>query len=195
MVALPLVPLKKILGIALILRLLVQPTNAKSPFVEKEKKVAYGHLFCSKTSGFTLIELVMVILLVSLLGVFVLSRLDSLSFGDYGYAEEAHSAAHYAQQTAVTRNTAITFSVSTSAYQVCLGSSCPGSGYLTNPAKGLPWDGSLAGQGLAPQGVTWSATGAVTFNGLGATASGLNVATNPGNHPLVIEPITGHVHD
>lgn len=148
-----------------------------------------------KGRGFTLIELIMVILLIGVLAVVALPSLNDASFSDYGHAQEALSAARYTQQTAVARNADITFSVMPSAFQVCLGLTCPGNGYLTNPAKGMPWDGSAAGQGLAPQGVSWSASGAVTFNGLGATASGLNVATNPGNHPLVIEPITGRVHD
>lgn len=143
--------------------------------------------------GFTLIELVMVMVLIGILAVVALPRLDNSAFSEYGYAEETLSALRYARQTAIAGNAHITVQFSADAFRVCRGDTCPGNGYLNNPAVGQPWDGSAEKRGRAPAGVSIVTTlASVTFDGLGRphTSGSLTI----GSHTLIIEPETGYVH-
>ncbi|MGC8733074.1 MAG: type II secretion system protein [Halothiobacillaceae bacterium] len=143
--------------------------------------------------GFTLMELVMVMVLLGILAVVAVPRLKDAAFNEYGYFEETLSAVRYARQAAIAANAHVTVALSPSAFRVCQGDSCPGSSYLNNPAKGLPWDGSARGQGLAPQGVSIATSiSSLTFDGLGRPSASGSLAI--GSHTLTIEPETGYVH-
>ncbi|MDM7323015.1 MAG: GspH/FimT family pseudopilin [Gammaproteobacteria bacterium] len=148
---------------------------------------------CASLRGFTLIELVMVMLLLGMLAIVALPRFNDAGFREYGYAEETLSALRYARQTAIAGNAHITVQFSADAFRVCRGDTCPGNGYLNNPAVGQPWDGSAKNRGRAPEGVSIVTTlAAVTFDGLGRphTSGSLTI----GSHTLTIEPETGYVH-
>lgn len=147
----------------------------------------------SWAGGFTLIELVMVMVLIGILAIVVLPRLDNSAFSEYGYAEETLSALRYARQTAIAGNAHITVQLSSDAFRICRGDACPGDGYLSNPAAGLPWDGTALKRGKAPEGVSITTPlASVTFDGLGRpSASG---RLEIGSHALTIEPETGYVH-
>jgi len=149
----------------------------------------------SWAGGFTLIELVMVMVLIGILAIVVLPRLDNSAFSEYGYAEETLSALRYARQTAIARNSEVTVALAAHGFRICLGGSCPvaGGSYLANPAKARPWDGAALGGGKAPDGVSIvTGLGEVTFDGLGrpSVAGTLSI----GSHTLTIEPDTGYVH-
>ncbi|MDM7322160.1 MAG: GspH/FimT family pseudopilin, partial [Gammaproteobacteria bacterium] len=123
---------------------------------------------CASLRGFTLIELVMVMLLLGMLAIVALPRFNDAGFREYGYAEETLSALRYARQTAIAGNAHITVQFSADTFRVCRGDTCPGNGYLNNPAVGQPWDGSAKKRGRAPEGVSIVTTlAAVTFDGLG----------------------------
>ncbi|MGK0673782.1 MAG: GspH/FimT family protein [Halothiobacillaceae bacterium] len=122
-----------------------------------------------------------------------LPRLDDSVFSKYGYFEETRSALRYARQVAILGNSHITVALSANGFRICRGDACPGNGYLINPAKGLPWDGSATGQGRAPQGVSMvTSLASVTFDGLGRPSASGTLGIGP--HTLTIEPETGYVH-
>ena len=147
---------------------------------------------CSRPRGFTLIELVLVIVLLGILAVVAIPRLDTGTFDEYGYAEEAASALRYARQAAVAGNTTVSAVFGSGAYRLCRASACPASGgtYLTNPASGQPWDGSSRKRGQAPAGVSVGSA-EVAFDGLGRPSAAAAIAI--GAHHLGVEAETGYV--
>lgn len=151
--------------------------------------------------GFTLIELIMVIIVLGVLAVVALPRFNDAGFSEYGYAEETLSALRYARQMAIAGNTHVTVQFSSDGFRVCRGDTCPGDGYLNNPAAGQPWDGTALKRGKSPAGVSIASTvPAVIFDGLGRPRDASGSLTNGshtltiGSHPLTIEPETGYVH-
>ncbi|MEW6692437.1 MAG: GspH/FimT family pseudopilin [Pseudomonadota bacterium] len=148
---------------------------------------------CVSLGGFTLIELVMVMLLLGILAIVALPRFNDAGFREYGYAEETLSALRYARQMAIAGNAHITVQLSSDAFRICRGDTCPGDGYLSNPAAGQPWDGTALKRGKAPEGVSITPPlASVTFDGLGRPSASGRLAI--GSHTLTIEPETGYVH-
>ncbi|MEW5972927.1 MAG: GspH/FimT family pseudopilin [Pseudomonadota bacterium] len=147
----------------------------------------------SSWRGFSLMELLMVMVLLGILAIVAIPRLNDTAFSEYGYFEETRSALRYARQAAIAGNAHVTASFNASGFSICMGDACPGDGYLTNPAKGLPWNGLAAGQGRAPTGVSITTSlGSVTFDGLGRPSVFGTLVIGP--YTLTIEPETGYVH-
>lgn len=143
--------------------------------------------------GFTLVELILVLVLLGVLSAVVLPRFTSNGYAEYGYMEELASALRFAQQSAVAANTPITLTLTSNHYRICRDTTCPSSGpFLNNPGNNRPWDGSVSGRGLAPSGVTVSPATSLTFNGLGVPSQGLSIQI--GDRSLQLEAETGHVH-
>lgn len=147
----------------------------------------------NKSLGFTLVELILVLVLLGVLSAVVLPRFTSSGYAEYGYMEELASALRFAQQSAVAANTPITLTLSSDRYRICRDTSCSSSGpFLINPGNGRPWDGSATGRGLAPSGVALSPAESITFSGLGVPSEGLSIQI--GDRSLQLEAETGHVH-
>ena len=143
--------------------------------------------------GFTLVELILVLVLLGVLSAVVLPRFTSSGYAEYGYTEELASAIRFAQQSAVATNMPVTVTLSSNQYRICRDTACPSSGpFLINPGNNRPWDGSATGRGLAPSGVTLSPAASITFNGLGVPSQGLSIQI--GDRSLQLEAETGHVH-
>ncbi|WP_417581141.1 GspH/FimT family protein [Nitrincola sp.] len=146
-----------------------------------------------RCQGFTLVELILVLVLLGVLSAVVLPRFTSNGYAEYGYTEELASALRFAQQSAVAANTPITLTLASNHYRICRDTTCTSSGpFLINPGNNRPWDGSASGRGLAPNGVTLSPVTAITFNGLGVPSQGLSIQI--GDRGLQLEAETGHVH-
>jgi prepilin-type N-terminal cleavage/methylation domain-containing protein len=147
--------------------------------------------------GFTLIELVIVLVLLGVLAVIVLPRLSEGSFRDAAFAEQVAAAFRYAQRLAVATGCEVQVDVSAAGNSYALtrradgsDSACGTSGAFTlavaNPAGGGAFAATATGGVTVTQGLTlrFDAQGLPTPNG------GTVIV---GGRSIVIEPETGHV--
>ncbi|MEW6445643.1 MAG: pilus assembly FimT family protein [Pseudomonadota bacterium] len=136
----------------------------------------------SSCRGFTMIELVLVMVLIGILSIFIIPRFNDQPFAAYGFQQEAIAAARYAQKLAVSGNTPVTIDFTAVGFALSRGGTP-----VTNPATGQAF------VGIAPTGVIVAPALSVTFDGLGRpSASGV---LSIGTRSLTIEAETGYVHD
>lgn len=154
------------------------------------------------TAGFTLTELVVVMVIASILSVYAIARINTLSFDAEGYANRVAAMVRYAQKLAISqrRTVAVVICQSTDTTTPCTSSdnrlalcytnvSC-GGGTVSEP----PGTGAFAYK--APSGVALAGTN-FTFDALGKpTPSGaLNIsATGETTRTITVEAETGYVH-
>jgi MSHA pilin protein MshC len=132
----------------------------------------------SHISGFTLIELIVTLVLISLLAVVVIPRLfDSSIFRSWAFYEEIVNAARYGQKLAVASGCAVELSISSGGFALHQRQSCSGGSF--NRTVPRP-SGSGAFTAATPSDVGLSATAAtVVFDGLGrATPGGVTISVD-----------------
>lgn len=140
-----------------------------------------------RPAGFTITELVVVIVIATVLAAFAASRINVTSFNTEGFANEVAAAVRYAQKVAVSqhRTVNVTFSSNT----LALSYSAPAAA-VHKPPSADPFTLS------APSGVTLTGT-TFTFNALGKPSSGpVTITVTDGSTPytLTVEAETGYVH-
>lgn len=90
------------------------------------------------TNGFTLIEMVVTILIVSILAVFATSRLDLGAFQEAGFFQQSSAAIRYAQKLAISSNCSVRVQMDSSgcllSWNVC---GAVSGDSIVNPATGL----------------------------------------------------------
>lgn len=150
-------------------------------------------------AGFTLIELILILVLVSILSVIALGRLSNTeSFATYGYYQSTLASMRYAQRQASARNELIQVEVGTQGLAITRDADTQtqgfqsGGAYLRNPATGQNWDGT---HDPPPQGVSLSG-GPVVFDGLGRanTAMSFTVTDDEGQSYTISVESSGYVH-
>ncbi len=147
--------------------------------------------------GFTLIELVVVILLISILAAFMAPRLDLDTFRKTGFAQQVMSAIRYGQKQAIGSgcqvNVFITASDCTLQWNgLPTGLGCPvGATNITNPATGL----NNFCNSSTPESSTDLPT-TIRFDNIGRpTAAVGDLSLNLGSRTITIEPETGFVYE
>jgi prepilin-type N-terminal cleavage/methylation domain-containing protein len=139
--------------------------------------------------GFTLAELVVVILLVGILAAAIVPRFLSRSQIEFqGAYDEALSAVRHAHKLAIAGRTSVFVQVTGSSLSVCYGS-----GTCSSPAPDPSRGGSLV---VSPaSGVTITGT-SFSFDALGrpSAASVVTVAGGGLSRSFTVEAETGHVH-
>jgi MSHA pilin protein MshC len=147
--------------------------------------------------GFTLIELIMVLVLIGVLAVFVAPRINSADFMGRGFHDETLALLRYAQKSAVAQRRVVCVAFGADSATLSMAAagvaSCPG-GPLTGPR------GETPAKVTARSGVTYLVQPAdFSFDGLGVPSAGqsLQVASAGVSIGLTItvEADTGYVHD
>lgn len=151
--------------------------------------------------GFTLIELIMVIVLLGVLAVFAAPRIfSSDDFNARGFHDETLAFLRYAQKTAIAQRRTVCVAFTTNSGTLNMASTAATT--TCNTALRGP-KGNSPGTITASTGVTYSSTPTdFNFDGLGQpiTASGVAMATqtiqvSKAAKSITVETATGYVHE
>lgn len=144
-------------------------------------------------AGFTLIELIVVMIIIGALAVAAIPRLfDSQTFDSRGFNDETLAALRYAQKAAVAQRRTVCVSFSPSSVTLTMASvagssSCDIS--LTGPTGASPF------QVTARPGVSFVVIPTnFQFNALGQASSGQTMQVNEVADSITVEQDTGYVH-
>lgn len=145
------------------------------------------------TRGFTLIELIMVIVLVGVLAVFAAPRLlDSADFNARGFHDETLALLRYAQKTAIAQRhvVCITFTLTSATLRVDNDGSAGCEANLVGPKGDSP------GTITARSGVSYSGLPtAISFDALGQPSAVQTIQVQGVGRSITVEAGTGYVHE
>jgi len=145
------------------------------------------------TRGFTLIELIMVILLVGVLAVFATPRLlNSTDFNARGFHDETLAFLRYAQKTAIAqrRTVCVTFTLSSAVLKVDNDGTAGCEANLVGPRGDSP------GTITARSGVSYSSLPTtVSFDALGQPGAAQTLQVQGVARSITVEAGTGYVHE
>lgn len=140
--------------------------------------------------GFTLIELIMVIVILGVLAVFATPMLKTDGFKARGFHDETLALLRYAQKTAVAQRRSVCVNLNSTGVTLTI--------FAANPSTGT----CSAAQNLNPPNTPRGGTGLVgtpsafQFTPLGSTDQSSNVTITIANAAgITIEAATGYVHD
>ncbi len=145
------------------------------------------------TQGFTLIELILVIVMMGVLAVFVAPSFNSTDFSARGLHDQTLALLRYAQKSAIAkrRTVCVAFTATTVSLTVASLSTTT-----------LTCDTALAGAGAsstvtARSGVQFSSfPAAFSFDALGAPSAAQSIqVSNNVTSAITVEAVTGYVHD
>ncbi len=154
-------------------------------------------LYQSRAHGFTLIELIMVIVVLGALSLFVAPRFSSKSsFDTLSFHQELKTAIRFAHKTSIAAECEVQVSLSANSYALFYPDNTATCGPLldafgANPVKHPVQSGAYAGN--SPSGVTIASFGNFFFTASGAPSSSGTITINPGGRQIVVNPLTGYV--
>jgi MSHA pilin protein MshC len=147
----------------------------------------------ARAGGFTLVELIVVLILIGVLAVVALAKLSSTAtFAALGYFNQVQALTRYAQKVAVAQRRPVFVVDNAGAIAVCYDAACAGA--VVDPAG----SGGLAAS--PPSGVAYAfSAGTFNFDGLGRpspnTAHAITItASGEPARVVTIEAETGYVH-
>lgn len=152
-------------------------------------------LSSSSCDGYTLAELISVIVIAGVIAGVALPRLfDRRAFDERGFYDEVVSAARYAQKLAVTSGCEVQLTISSNTYVLNRRATSCTAGAFTSMVVN-PGNKSAAFSGSAPDGVTpFSMTSSpVVFKASGSTADDVSRTVTVGSRSFQIIGATGFV--
>jgi MSHA pilin protein MshC len=149
----------------------------------------------SRTRGFTLVELVVVIVILGVLGAIAGPRFfDRQVFAERGWYDELALALAHARKAAVASGCPVRIVVTAAGYdarqQEALAGRCDPNGTFNVPVR-LADGTTLAGS--APAGVTASPAVTIVFDALGRSGLGADQAILVGSRSLTVHAASGYV--
>jgi MSHA pilin protein MshC len=140
-------------------------------------------------AGFTLIELIAVMIIIGILSIAVLPRFaDQSVFESRGFHDETLSLLRYAQKTAIAQRRTVCILLNATGVTMTIDTDTPADG-ICNASPSLP-NTPRGGRGLAGSVATFQ------FTPLGSTNLVSNVTiTIAGSTGITVEAATGYVHD
>lgn len=151
-----------------------------------------------RSAGFTLIELVMVLVLTGILAVYAVPQVLSVTgFNARGFHDETLALLRYAQKTAIAqrRTVCVAFTASTAALRVDLDrNSATGTNGCESSLIGPR--GDTPGTVTARGSVQFASTPAeVVFDALGSPGAALSAQVVGASKQITVEATTGYIHD
>ncbi len=151
-------------------------------------------LYQSRANGFTLIELIMVIVVLGALSLFVAPSFSSkTSFDTLSFHQELKTAIRFAHKLSIASQCEVQVSLAANSYALFYPDvTCnPPDAFGANPVNHPVMSGGYAGN--APSGVTITSFGNFFFTASGAPNSSGTITINPGGRQIVINALTGFV--
>lgn len=150
-----------------------------------------------KAAGFTLIELVVIMIIIGVLAVAALPRFaDQTVFDARGFYDQALAMARYGQKVAIAQHTNVFFNANAASGTICLtyvaDAACTNPAGVANPAGGGKFSET------APGGVTLTASVSFSFSALGKpnpdAAVSFGILGDGMTRTITVERETGYVH-
>lgn len=144
--------------------------------------------------GFTLIELITIMILVGIIAVVALPRMSLLGgWNEIGYRDRVKATLEYARKSAVAQRRVVRVIIAASGLTVEAQQQTP-EGEGTAGWRALTLPGSNGNSFAAPGGVSLTpANDAVTFNALGQPDAAKSYTVSGGVGTITVEAETGHV--
>lgn len=144
-----------------------------------------------KSAGFTLMELITVMVIVGIIAVFAAPRMfDANAFKSRGFADQVRAALRYAQKAAIAQRRKVCVDVTASTVSLTIADTA-GAASACNTNLLLPSGGSAV---TAPSGISLSPAATVTFDALGKSTTQQTINVSGETNPIVVESETGYVH-
>ena len=147
----------------------------------------------SPQSGFTLIELIMVMVIVGILAVAVMPKFaDQSVFESRGFHDESLALLRYAQKSAIAQRRTVCVTLTSTGVSLAIVSAAASTDCTATTALTLP-AAPRNGTGLS----TSPSTASFKFTGSGATdlASNLTISNTGSSKNITVEAATGYVHE
>lgn len=155
------------------------------PMQGEVKKTMVSH-----GAGFTLIELIMVMIIIGILAIAVLPRFaDQTVFESRGFHDETLSLLRYAQKTAIAQHRAVCISLNATGVTMTIDTDTPADGICNTTPPTLP-NTPRGGAGLV------GSVAAFQFTPLGSTNQAANITiTIAGSTGIMVDAATGYVYE